>query len=55
MIEPRFWRLATDALSPQDADELAEDLGIEQDSSEHVAVEGGPLCVEHKSLKRKRC
>lgn len=55
LIEYRFWQLATDVLSPQDAKELAEDLGIEWDSAEHVAVEQGRLCVEKKNLKRKRC
>jgi hypothetical protein len=53
--EDRFWQLATDALSPQDAKALAEDLGVEWDSPEHVQVEQSPLCVEKKSLKRKRC
>lgn len=51
----RFWQLATDVLAPQDAKELEEDLGIERDSTEHVAIERGPLCVEKNSLKRKRC
>jgi 26S proteasome regulatory subunit, ATPase 3, interacting protein len=45
--------MATDALPPQDAAALAEDLGIELDTDEHFAVEGGPLC-ELPNLKRKR-
>ncbi|KAF9453958.1 TBPIP-domain-containing protein [Macrolepiota fuliginosa MF-IS2] len=53
--EYEFWQLATDALAPQDAQELGEDLGLEWDSTEHGDVERGPLCVEKKSLKRKRC
>ncbi|KXN87350.1 GTP-binding protein rho2 [Leucoagaricus sp. SymC.cos] len=32
----RFWQLATDVLAPQDAKELAEDLGLEWDSAEHI-------------------
>ncbi|KAJ7714342.1 TBPIP-domain-containing protein [Mycena maculata] len=49
-----FWQLATDAITPQDAQILAEDLGIEQDTDEHVAVERGPLGTAQKNLKRKR-
>jgi 26S proteasome regulatory subunit (ATPase 3-interacting protein) len=49
----RFWTLATDALPPQDATALAEDLGIEFDTDEHIAVERGPLCAL-PDLKRKR-
>ncbi|KAJ3569831.1 hypothetical protein NP233_g4793 [Leucocoprinus birnbaumii] len=49
-----FWQLATDVLAPQDAKELAEDLGVEWDSAEHGLVERGPLCVEKRTLKRKR-
>ncbi|OBZ66243.1 hypothetical protein A0H81_13913 [Grifola frondosa] len=39
-----FWQLATDSLVPQQAAELAEDLGIEFDTPEHIAVERGSLC-----------
>ncbi|ETW83465.1 hypothetical protein HETIRDRAFT_383528, partial [Heterobasidion irregulare TC 32-1] len=39
-----FWALVSDALTPQDARELAEDLGIEYDTAEHDAVERGALC-----------
>ncbi|KAJ7647543.1 TBPIP-domain-containing protein [Roridomyces roridus] len=49
-----FWQLATDALTPAEAVNLAEDLGIEHDTNEHVAVEQGPLGSSHKNLKRKR-
>ncbi|KAJ7209649.1 TBPIP-domain-containing protein, partial [Mycena pura] len=36
-----FWQLATDSLTVQDAAGLAEDLGIEQDTNEHIALERG--------------
>jgi len=52
-----FWQLATDALPPQDAASLVEDLGIEVDTIEHVALERTSLCLCPKSsnsLKRKR-
>ncbi|TFY56520.1 hypothetical protein EVG20_g8894 [Dentipellis fragilis] len=47
-----FWALVSDTLSPQDATELQDDLGIEYDSAEHTSVEHGPLCAIN--LKRKR-
>lgn len=53
MMHNRFWTMATDALPPQDATTLAEDLGIEFDTDEHIAVERGPLCPL-PNLKRKR-
>lgn len=40
-----FWALATDALPPQDAVALGEDLGVERDSDEHAALERGSLCA----------
>ncbi|KAI9572367.1 TBPIP-domain-containing protein [Boletus coccyginus] len=54
-----FWQLATEALPPQDATALAEDLGIEFDTPEHSVVERGPLCAvpgqnSKPNLKRKR-
>lgn len=54
-----FFQLATDALPPQDATALAEDLGIEFDTPEHVSLERGPLCAVSgqnlkPNLKRKR-
>ncbi|KDQ27995.1 hypothetical protein PLEOSDRAFT_1065309 [Pleurotus ostreatus PC15] len=49
----RFWQLGTDALPPQDASALAEDLGIEFDTSEHQALERSHICTANP-LKRKR-
>ncbi|KAJ8076919.1 PSMC3 interacting protein [Marasmius tenuissimus] len=49
-----FWQLVTDSLSPQDAERLSEDLGIEFDTTEHVSVEHGPLCANPHPPKRKR-
>ena len=49
----RFWALVADALTPQDARELAEDLGIEYDTAEHDAVERGALCSVPLSGKRR--
>lgn len=51
-----LWNLATDALPPQDAIDLAEDLGIEMDTAEHTMIEQGPLCAQKaaNTLKRKR-
>lgn len=58
-ISSSFWQLATDALPPQDASALTEELGIEFDTPEHVSLERGPLCAvpaqnPKSSLKRKR-
>lgn len=52
----RFWQLATDALPPQDAKNLEEDLGVEKDTPEHIALEQGSLCQQPRGnpLKRKR-
>lgn len=50
----RFWQLATDALPPQDAKALAEDLGIELDTPEHATVERGPLCAGPSVLGKRR-
>ncbi|KAK7045692.1 PSMC3 interacting protein [Paramarasmius palmivorus] len=51
-----FWQVVTDSLPPSDAEKLAEELGIEFDTPEHVSVERGPLCNNSgaNSLKRKR-
>ncbi|KAK7682597.1 hypothetical protein QCA50_014397 [Cerrena zonata] len=49
-----FWSLATDALPPQDSAALAEDLGIEFDTSEHTALEKGPLCAPKSTVLGKR-
>ncbi|KAJ3491521.1 hypothetical protein NLI96_g637 [Meripilus lineatus] len=40
-----FWALVSDALPPQEAKSLAEDLGIEFDTAEHLNLERGPLCA----------
>ncbi|EAU91536.2 hypothetical protein CC1G_02025 [Coprinopsis cinerea okayama7 len=49
-----LWGLAADALAPQDAAVLEEELGIECDTPEHQALEQSPLFIQ-KTLKRKRC
>ncbi|KAI9069956.1 TBPIP-domain-containing protein [Trametes sanguinea] len=49
-----FWSLATDTLPPQQATELAEDLGIEFDTPEHGVVERGELCSGRGSVLGKR-
>ncbi|KAJ3727069.1 TBPIP-domain-containing protein [Lentinula raphanica] len=51
-----LWALATDSLPPQDAAILSEDLGIEEDTPEHTALEKSHLCADTKKnlLKRKR-
>lgn len=56
VLTPRFWQLATDALPPQDATILAENLGIEMDTPEHMTLERGPMCTQKtlNPLKRKR-
>ena len=56
MEESRFWQLVTDALAPQDAERLADELGIEWDSGEHTALERTALCERKVTgiLKRKR-
>ena len=58
-VASSFWQLATDALPPQDANALAEDLGIEFDTPEHNSLERGSLCTtsgqhSRSNLKRKR-
>jgi len=49
-----FWALVTDALPPQESSALAEDLGIEYDTAEHVSVEKGTLCIPPGSILGKR-
>ncbi|KAL6301153.1 TBPIP-domain-containing protein [Sparassis latifolia] len=49
-----FWQLATDALTPRDAIELGEDLGVELDTSEHATIERGPLCTFASTLGKRR-
>jgi len=45
----------TEAYSPQEALELADELGIEVDSQEHISLEKSALCSVKVSgtLKRK--
>ena len=50
----RFWSLVTDALTPQEARELGEDLGIERDTGEHEGLEKGPLCSSGSVLGKRR-
>jgi hypothetical protein len=51
----RVWCMFTDAHAPQDASDLAEDLGVETDSPEHLQLEKSALCTVKVSgcLKRK--
>ncbi|KAI0706960.1 TBPIP-domain-containing protein [Earliella scabrosa] len=49
-----FWSLATDALTPQQATELGEDLGVELDTQEHVVLERGTLCASGSVLGKRR-
>lgn len=49
-----FWQLATDAMAPRDATELAEDLGVELDTPEHDAVDRGPFCAPGGVLGKRR-
>jgi 26S proteasome regulatory subunit, ATPase 3, interacting protein len=49
-----FWALASDPLSPPDAVQLAEDLGIEYDTSEHLELERGPLCAPAAHASKRR-
>ncbi|KZT00921.1 TBPIP-domain-containing protein [Laetiporus sulphureus 93-53] len=53
-IFTNFWQLATDALPPQEAKELAEDLGIELDTPEHGALERGAFCSPSSVLGKRR-
>jgi 26S proteasome regulatory subunit, ATPase 3, interacting protein len=48
----RFWHMATDALAPQAASELAEDLGIEYDTTEHSQLERTCLCDQNLNGRR---
>ncbi|KAF7315238.1 TBPIP domain-containing protein [Mycena indigotica] len=53
-IYKNFWDLVTDAMPKSDANALDEELGIEQDTAEHIALERGPLVAAQTNLKRKR-
>lgn len=48
-----FWALVSDPLPPSDASQLAEDLGIEYDTPEHLELERGPLCAPAHASKRR--
>lgn len=45
--------MATDSIAPAAASELAEDLGIEYDTSEHEKLEKSPLCNLNGDSRRK--
>jgi 26S proteasome regulatory subunit, ATPase 3, interacting protein len=49
-----FWALASDPLSPPDAVQLAEDLGIEYDTPEHLELERGHLCAPPAHTSKSR-
>ena len=52
-IQKSFWALVSDPLPPPDAAQLAEDLGIEYDTPEHLELERGPLCAPANASKRR--
>ena len=39
MLAHRFWGMVTDAMPPQESNELREDLDLEVDSAEHEKLE----------------
>ena len=43
-----LWYLVSDSLPPQDAKDLAEELGIELDTAEHADIEKSALCTSTK-------
>ncbi|OCB89654.1 TBPIP-domain-containing protein [Sanghuangporus baumii] len=47
-----LWLLISDTLPPPQANELAEDLGIEYDTTEHSEIEKSPLCATAPSKRR---
>ncbi|KAF9017524.1 TBPIP-domain-containing protein [Hymenopellis radicata] len=49
-----LWSLIADSLSPQQAVDLGDDLGIELDATEHAVLERSSLCQSFNPLKRKR-
>lgn len=49
----RLWALISDSLDTSSASELLEDLGVEQDTTEHVAVERGSLCAVGAGIGRR--
>lgn len=53
LAENSLWHLISDTLAPQQADDLAEDLGVEYDNAEHGAIERGPAlhcCTSEKTV-----
>jgi len=40
-----LWGTLTESMSPTDAQDLADDLGIEYDTQQHLNLEQGPLCA----------
>ncbi|EIM91602.1 TBPIP-domain-containing protein [Stereum hirsutum FP-91666 SS1] len=48
-----LWALISDSLDTSSASELLEDLGVEQDTAEHVAVERGSLCAVGAAIGRR--
>ncbi|KAF9528486.1 TBPIP-domain-containing protein [Crepidotus variabilis] len=49
-----FWEIVSDPIPPQDANDLEENLGIERDTPEHLALEQSTFCQPLNPLKRKR-
>ncbi|KAL5511925.1 hypothetical protein ACEPAH_5143 [Sanghuangporus vaninii] len=47
-----LWLLVSDTLPPPQANELAEDLGIEYDTTEHSEIEKSPLCATAPPKRR---
>ena len=51
----RFWAIISDSMTPQEAEGVQEDLGIERDTPEHVKLERSALCQQKMvPAKRKR-
>ena len=42
---PRLWGTLTESMCPADSQDLADDLGIEYDTQQHLNLEQSPLCV----------
>ncbi|PAV23331.1 TBPIP-domain-containing [Pyrrhoderma noxium] len=51
-IYNNLWHIISDSIPPQAADELKEELGIEEDTDEHHDIERGPLCSSIPSKRR---
>ncbi|KAL1681829.1 Tat binding protein 1-interacting protein-domain-containing protein [Schizophyllum commune] len=50
-----FWAIISDSMTPQEAEVVQEDLGIERDTPEHVKLERSALCQQKMvPAKRKR-